>query len=145
MLPYSSGTTGRGKGVILTHRNLVANLCQVEPVFQLESDVRILAVLPFFHIYGMTVMMNQGLHRRATVITMPKFDLKEFLRVISTHQARHRLHRAADRGGAGQAPDRRGIRPVLRRRALSGRPRWTPSSGTRWGNVSAARCGRATG
>jgi acyl-CoA synthetase (AMP-forming)/AMP-acid ligase II len=44
-------------------------------------------VLPFFHIYGMTVMMNQGLHRRATVITMPKFDLKEFLRVISTHQA----------------------------------------------------------
>jgi acyl-CoA synthetase (AMP-forming)/AMP-acid ligase II len=87
VLPYSSGTTGRGKGVILTHRNLVANLCQVEPVFQLQSDVRILAVLPFFHIYGMTVMMNQGLHRRATVITMPKFDLKEFLRVISTHQA----------------------------------------------------------
>jgi acyl-CoA synthetase (AMP-forming)/AMP-acid ligase II len=86
VLPYSSGTTGAGKGVILTHRNLVANLCQVEPVFQLGSDARILAVLPFFHIYGMTVMMNNGLHCRATVVTMPKFDLAEFLRVISTYQ-----------------------------------------------------------
>ena len=87
VLPYSSGTTGRGKGVILTHRNLVANLCQVDPVFQLDSTVRILAVLPFFHIYGMTVMMNNGLYQRATVITMPKFDLAEFLRVISAHRA----------------------------------------------------------
>jgi acyl-CoA synthetase (AMP-forming)/AMP-acid ligase II len=86
VLPYSSGTTGRAKGVILTHRNLVANLCQVEPVFQLDSDARILAVLPFFHIYGMTVMMNNGLYLRATVVTMPRFDLAEFLRVISTHQ-----------------------------------------------------------
>jgi acyl-CoA synthetase (AMP-forming)/AMP-acid ligase II len=86
VLPYSSGTTGPGKGVILTHRNLVANLCQVEPVFQLGSDARILAVLPFFHIYGLTVMMNNGLYRRATVVTMPKFDLAEFLRVISTHR-----------------------------------------------------------
>ena len=87
VLPYSSGTTGRGKGVILTHRNLVANLCQVAPVFQLDSSVRILAVLPFFHIYGMTVMMNNGLYLRAAVITMPKFDLAEFLRVIATHRA----------------------------------------------------------
>ncbi len=86
VLPYSSGTTGRAKGVILTHRNLVANLCQCQPVFQIESSSRILAVLPFFHIYGMTVMMNNGLHRRATVVTMPKFDLTEFLRVISEHQ-----------------------------------------------------------
>ncbi len=87
VLPYSSGTTGRGKGVILTHRNLVANLCQCVPVFQIESEARILAVLPFFHIYGMTVMMNNGLYRRATVITMPRFDLTEFLRVISEHRA----------------------------------------------------------
>jgi len=43
-------------------------------------------VLPFFHIYGMTVMMNQGLHKRATVVTMPKFDLTEFLRVIAEHR-----------------------------------------------------------
>ena len=43
-------------------------------------------MLPFFHIYGMTVMMNQGLHKRATVVTMPKFDLEEFLRIISEYQ-----------------------------------------------------------
>jgi acyl-CoA synthetase (AMP-forming)/AMP-acid ligase II len=86
VLPYSSGTTGRGKGVILTHRNLVANLRQCEPVFQVEAGARILAVLPFFHIYGMTVMMNNGLYRRATVVTMPKFDLAEFLRVIAEHR-----------------------------------------------------------
>ena len=87
VLPYSSGTTGRAKGVILTHRNLVANLCQFAPVGQRRvRRPKILAVLPFFHIYGMTVMMNQGLHKRATVVTMPKFDLTEFLRVISEHQ-----------------------------------------------------------
>jgi acyl-CoA synthetase (AMP-forming)/AMP-acid ligase II len=85
VLPYSSGTTGRAKGVILTHRNLVANLCQFAPMGHVGSDTKILAVLPFFHIYGMTVMMNQGLHKRATVVTMPKFDLTEFLRIISEY------------------------------------------------------------
>ncbi|MEJ3656968.1 AMP-binding protein [Actinomycetes bacterium KLBMP 9759] len=86
VLPYSSGTTGLAKGVVLTHRNLVANLCQVEPVFDVTPEKRLLAVLPFFHIYGMTVMMNNGLHNRATVVTMPKFDLPEFLRIISEYQ-----------------------------------------------------------
>ena len=86
VLPYSSGTTGLAKGVILTHRNLVANLAQLEPVFKVDSGSKILAVLPFFHIYGMTVMMNNGIHCRSTVVTMPKFDLSEFLRVISEHR-----------------------------------------------------------
>jgi acyl-CoA synthetase (AMP-forming)/AMP-acid ligase II len=86
VLPYSSGTTGRAKGVILTHRNLVANLLQIARMGTVTADTKILAVLPFFHIYGMTVMMNQGLHRRATVVTMPRFDLPEFLRIISEYQ-----------------------------------------------------------
>jgi acyl-CoA synthetase (AMP-forming)/AMP-acid ligase II len=86
VLPYSSGTTGRAKGVILTHRNLVANLQQISVMGHITSDTKILAVLPFFHIYGMTVMMNQGLHRRVTVVTMPRFDLQEFLRVISEYR-----------------------------------------------------------
>ncbi|SHL15507.1 Acyl-CoA synthetase (AMP-forming)/AMP-acid ligase II [Pseudonocardia thermophila] len=86
VLPYSSGTTGLAKGVILTHRNLVANLCQVEPVFSVTPERRLLAVLPFFHIYGMTVMMNNGLYHRSTVVTMPKFEPQEFLRVISEHR-----------------------------------------------------------
>ena len=48
VLPYSSGTTGFPKGVMLTHHNLVANLCQIEPVIRIAEDETIFAVLPFF-------------------------------------------------------------------------------------------------
>ncbi|SDP00849.1 4-coumarate--CoA ligase [Nakamurella panacisegetis] len=87
VLPYSSGTTGRAKGVMLTHRNLVANIAQGGPVIGVTRADRILAVLPFFHIYGMNVLMNGGLYRRAPIITMPKFDLVEFLRIIAELRA----------------------------------------------------------
>ncbi|MFC6089375.1 4-coumarate--CoA ligase family protein [Saccharothrix lopnurensis] len=86
VLPYSSGTTGRAKGVMLTHRNLVANIVQCGPILEVRDASRILAVLPFFHIYGMQVAMNNGLHVGATVVTMPRFDLPEFLRVIQEHR-----------------------------------------------------------
>ncbi|GGM69649.1 4-coumarate--CoA ligase [Longimycelium tulufanense] len=86
VLPYSSGTTGRAKGVMLTHRNLVANLLQGQPFLQLDGENRVLAVLPFFHIYGMQVTMNHALLNGATVITMPRFDLAEFLRVIAEYR-----------------------------------------------------------
>ncbi|MGZ9885926.1 AMP-binding protein [Rhodococcus ruber] len=83
VLPYSSGTTGRPKGVMLTHTNLVANVCQIKSPIRIDPDDRILAVLPFFHIYGMTVLLNAALFNRASLVTMPKFDLPEFLRIVS--------------------------------------------------------------
>ncbi|CAN5502429.1 4-coumarate--CoA ligase family protein [soil metagenome] len=82
VLPYSSGTTGRPKGVILTHRNLVANVAQSMPLLGAGADARILAILPFFHIYGMTVLLNLAFRSRARLVTMPRFDLTEFLRII---------------------------------------------------------------
>ncbi|MES2093025.1 MAG: AMP-binding protein [Actinomycetota bacterium] len=82
VLPYSSGTTGRPKGVILTHRNLVANVAQSVPLLGAGADARILAILPFFHIYGMTVLLNLAFRSRARLVTMPRFDLAEFLRII---------------------------------------------------------------
>jgi acyl-CoA synthetase (AMP-forming)/AMP-acid ligase II len=85
VLPYSSGTTGLPKGVMLTHRNLVANLCQVQASLPIEPDDTLIGVLPFFHIYGMTVIMNQGLRAGATIVTMPRFDLEQFLELIERH------------------------------------------------------------
>ena len=79
VLPYSSGTTGLNKGVMLTHRNLVANIAQVLGSANIHPDEKLIAVLPFFHIYGMQVLMNTGLRAGATVITMPRFDLEQFL------------------------------------------------------------------
>ncbi|HEX6299005.1 MAG TPA: 4-coumarate--CoA ligase family protein [Acidimicrobiia bacterium] len=86
VLPYSSGTTGHPKGVQLTHRNLVANLAQYEAITTTDENDVILAVLPFFHIYGMQVLMNGVLHMGARTITMPFFDLEQFLRLIQDHR-----------------------------------------------------------
>jgi acyl-CoA synthetase (AMP-forming)/AMP-acid ligase II len=84
-LPYSSGTTGLPKGVKLSHRNLVANICQVEAVHDLGPGDVVIGVLPFWHIYGMTVTMNLALHGGATTVTMPRFDLEQFLGLLQDH------------------------------------------------------------
>ncbi|RAV14550.1 4-coumarate--CoA ligase family protein [Mycolicibacterium sp. GF69] len=86
VLPYSSGTTGNPKGVMLTHRNLVANVAQIRPLHGMVADDTVLAVLPFFHIYGMTVLLNAALHARARLVVMPGFDLADFLANIQNHQ-----------------------------------------------------------
>lgn len=82
IMPYSSGTTGLPKGVELTHRNLVANIEQTLPVFPLDSDQRVIAVLPFFHIYGMQVVMNATMRVGGELVTLPRFDLEQFLGVL---------------------------------------------------------------
>ena len=86
VLPYSSGTTGFPKGVMLTHRNLVANLVQCEDALEVEDGEVVLAVLPFFHIYGMQVLMNFFLSRGSTIVTVPRFDLEQSLGLIQEHR-----------------------------------------------------------
>ncbi|MFJ9536999.1 4-coumarate--CoA ligase family protein [Streptomyces sp. NPDC101225] len=85
-LPYSSGTTGIPKGVMLTHRQIATNLAQLEPLIPARPGDRILAVLPFFHIYGLTALMNAPLRQGATVVVLPRFELETFLAAIQDHR-----------------------------------------------------------
>ena len=86
VLPYSSGTTAAPKGVMLSHRNLVANVQQARDLIGVVPEDKVLALLPFYHIYGMTVLLNLAFKQRAALVTMAKFDFAEFLRMIQDHR-----------------------------------------------------------
>jgi len=84
-LPYSSGTTGLPKGVMLTHHNLVANLIQMDGLDYFDDSDTLIAVLPMFHIYGLVVVLNMGLYKGATIVIMPRFDLEGFLKAAQDY------------------------------------------------------------
>jgi acyl-CoA synthetase (AMP-forming)/AMP-acid ligase II len=86
VLPFSSGTTGLPKGVMLTHRNLVANICQIAPHEPVAADDVVLGILPFFHIYGMVVIMGLVVHAGGTIVTLPRFELGGFLDTLQDHR-----------------------------------------------------------
>ncbi len=85
-LPYSSGTTGLPKGVMLSHYNLASNVRQTLATGLINSYAVLLDFLPFYHIYGMTVLMACGFAIGATQVVMPRFDPTLFLELIQRHR-----------------------------------------------------------
>jgi acyl-CoA synthetase (AMP-forming)/AMP-acid ligase II len=72
---------------MLTHRNLVANMVQVlGSGVNLQTDERVIGVLPFYHIYGMLVILNLCLYKGMTIVTMARFDLEQFLKIMQDYK-----------------------------------------------------------
>ncbi|KAI3515955.1 hypothetical protein L1887_14862 [Cichorium endivia] len=87
-LPFSSGTTGLSKGVMLTHRNIVANLTST--LFSVGPDligkVTILGLIPYFHIYGLTGILCATLKNKGKVVVMGRYDLSTVLKALIEHE-----------------------------------------------------------
>ncbi|TMW71652.1 AMP-binding protein [Alteribacter natronophilus] len=89
LLQYTGGTTGPAKGVMLTHYNLVVNTLQCKHwMYKMKpGEETVVAALPFFHVYGMTTVMNLAIRMGFKMIIMPKFEPKDILKAIQTHKA----------------------------------------------------------
>jgi len=85
VLQYTGGTTGTPKGAMLTHANLTANVAQTAAwsVGMEDGKERILAILPFFHVFAMTGIMNLGIAKGAELILLPRFVLDDTMRTIA--------------------------------------------------------------
>ncbi len=87
-LPYSSGTTGLPKGVMLSHFNLVSNIYQILGPHgaPFRTDEKILCFLPLYHIYGLNVILNPALLLGATLVLMPRFQSTQLIDLISREE-----------------------------------------------------------
>ncbi len=88
LLQYTGGTTGLSKGVMLSHANLRSNVEQVRAWFPDADPGRevMMAVLPFFHVYGLTVSLLFGVRIGAALVLMPRFDLEQVLAAVDRHR-----------------------------------------------------------
>ncbi|MCY7782176.1 MULTISPECIES: long-chain-fatty-acid--CoA ligase LcfA [unclassified Bacillus (in: firmicutes)] len=84
VLQYTGGTTGAPKGVMLTHRNILANteMCAAWMYDVKEGAEKVLGIVPFFHVYGLTAVMNYSIKQGFEMILLPKFDPLETLKII---------------------------------------------------------------
>jgi acyl-CoA synthetase (AMP-forming)/AMP-acid ligase II len=86
LLPYSSGTIGLAKGVMLTHRACLANVVQMLTAAPVARTDRILEVAPFFHAVGLVVLAGRPLFGGATLVTLPRFEVTGFLAALRDHR-----------------------------------------------------------
>ena len=88
VLQYTGGTTGVSKGAMLSHRALVANTLQCRSWFTNLRDGQdtAMAVMPFFHVYGLTVVLSLAVQGAAAMVLEPQFDLEHVLRDIARHR-----------------------------------------------------------
>lgn len=85
VLQYTGGTTGISKGAMLTHHNLLSNTLMLMDWTNAGRGERVLAVTPFFHIYGLTVGMNSAINVGEELVLLPSFRVKEVLETIHKH------------------------------------------------------------
>jgi long-chain acyl-CoA synthetase len=88
LLQYTGGTTGTPKAAMLSHRNLMANVAQAaawNPTMK-DGEEIMLGVIPFFHVYGMTAAMNLAVKSAATMVLLPRFQVKDVLEAIQKHK-----------------------------------------------------------
>lgn len=85
LIIYTSGTTGKPKGAELSHSNLIHNAMLSTDITDLNRDDKQLIVLPLFHIFAMTVLMNAGLYKGATSVLLPRFDAETVLELMQKH------------------------------------------------------------
>ncbi len=86
LLLYSSGTTGVPKGVMLTHRQVAANVAQIQARMPARDGEVVLAVAPFFHALGINVLLARSLAGGAAVVTLARFEVEPFLAAIQEHR-----------------------------------------------------------